>query len=364
MLKLTLIVTPVGSRCPLSCDYCYNKDSHLRRVIPTETMSENVLEEMLRKFMSFSQRNYEIIWHGGEPTLAGIEFFETVVRIQDRLRGELSTKGKIINNIQTNGVLINDNWAKFLKEKNFRVGISIDGTEYVHDRHRRYPTGSGSHADVMAGLRLLKAHGNKVGAGAVVTRSTLEDPIGVFKFLNANFTAFDFSPCYSTTASDGSVTQEITPKQYADFVKLTFDYWFKLDNPKIYIKSFRNYIAATLGHRPNSCSMNNGCHRFLSVDNNGEVYPCGRLNGVQKLKFGSIKETTFEEILRQDKYRQYQEIAHSLSRECTSCKWVRACNNGCPASRYKEDGDFLAKSPFCESTIEILEHVSHVVKRV
>jgi uncharacterized protein len=327
-------------------------------------MYVELLETLLEKFMRYPQGKYEIIWHGGEPALAGVQFYKQVVRTQQELVTTLAMKAPVINHFQTNGILINEEWTQFFRENRFKVGISIDGPQDVHDSHRVYPNGKGSHEDAMKGVRFLKESGTSLGAGTVVTRKTLEDPIRVFEFMRENFKVFDFSPCFTAIASDGSWTQEITPYEYAGFVTTVFDYWFELDDPGIKVRSFKHYIEASLGHIPRICSMANGCHRYLSVDGQGDVYPCGRLHGIPALCFGSIKDQTFEKIQQREDYLAYQEQAHHLDVDCTGCKWKFACNNGCTASRYTETGEILPKTPFCEATKEILEHVSYKVKQV
>lgn len=364
MGTLTLIVTPKGNRCPLACDYCYNADPLLRQRISSPGMSPEVLRALLNKFMRYPQGKYEIIWHGGEPTLAGIAFYEQVVQIQQQLATELGIQAPVENHIQTSGVLITEEWARFLKANKFKVGISIDGPQDVHDSQRKYPDGRGSHADTMRGTAILQKAGVSLGVGTVVTKKTLEDPIRVFNFMRENFRVFDFSPCFTAMSAEGTWTQEVTPADYASFIKTIFDYWFELDDPAIRIRSLRHYTTAALGQTPQTCSMANGCHKYLSVDGLGNVYPCGRMHGIEALNFGSVQTQTFEQIQQRGDYLAYQVQAHSLSDECLACKWKFACNNGCTASRYTETGEILPKTPFCEATKEILEHVSHRVTQV
>lgn len=364
MANLTLIVTPKGIKCPLRCDYCYNTDMLLSRRINSPTMSVSTLKRLLDNFMHYAQSKYEIIWHGGEPTLAGIEFYTQVIQIQQQLVKELDLHTNVENHIQTNGVLITQAWSKFLKAHKFKVGISIDGPQDVHDAHRKYYSGEGSFEHTLRGATMLQNAGVNFGVGAVVTRKTLENPLRVFDFMRKHFKIFDFSPCFTTTGVDGTWVQEVTPIDYAQFVKTVFDYWFDLDDPSIKIRSFRHYVEAALGHTPEICSMANGCHKYLSVDSEGNVYPCGRLHGIPNLCFGSIHNQTFEQIQKRQDYLTYQAQAHTLAEECNTCRWRYTCNNGCTAARYTETGNMLQKTPFCVAIKEILEHVCDRVTRV
>jgi uncharacterized protein len=325
-------------------------------------MSEKLLRNLLTRFFRYPQSRYEIIWHGGEPLLAGIDFYRKVIHLQKELSLEMGIEAPIVNHLQTSGVLLSKDWADFLRDNNFKVGVSIDGPSNVHNAHRRYSNGQGSYEDSMNGALLLKNSGVSIGVGAVVTKDSLIDPIGVFNFMCEHFSVFDFSPCFTAVDANGNWAQEITPLEYADFVLKVFDYWFNLDDPKIRIRTFRHYIEAALGHTPHTCSMASGCHKFLSVDGNGNVYPCGRLHGLPKLRFGTIIDQEFVEIQQRRDYKAYLEKANFQSEDCFNCKWQYACNNGCTASRYTEGGNFLNKTPFCEATKVILEHISKKVK--
>lgn len=364
MSRLAIIVTPRGNVCPLACDYCYNADPHLKRRQCEEKMSEELLEILLRKFFSYPQSRYEIIWHGGEPLLAGIPFYEKVIRLQQELSKELCVVSPVANHIQTNGILISQEWVAFFKEHGFKVGLSIDGPAEIHDAHRKYPNGNGSHADAMRGALLLKEAGISIGVGAVVTKGSLNDPIKLFEYMRKYFSVFDFSPCFTAITKEGSWVQEITPLEYAEFVTTVFDHWFEVDNPKIRIRTFRHYVEAALGHTPRTCSMASGCHKFMSVGGQGNVYPCGRLHGLPELQFGTILDQEFADIQQRNDYCAYMEKAHFQSEDCLKCKWQYACNNGCTASRYTENGEILPKTPFCEATQIILEHISQKVSQV
>lgn len=364
MARLTLIVTPRGIDCPLVCDYCYNSDPFLQQRLGSGRMDNTLSEVVLRKFLSFEQRRYEIIWHGGEPLLAGISFYKKVVEQQETIANELEIKAPIVNHLQTSGVLINQAWVDFFKREGFKVGVSIDGPPTTHDAHRFYPNGRGSQSDALRGAKLLKENGVSVGVGAVITKKSMKDPIGLFEYMRENFSVFDFSPCFTAITSEGKWVQEIAPMEYAQFVKIVFDHWFEVDDPKIRIRTFRHYVQAVLGHTPRTCSMDSGCHKFMSVDGDGNVYPCGRLHGLPELQFGSIKTQGFVDVQSRVDYLSYIEQANSQSDDCLICKWQYVCNNGCTAARYTETGEILAKTPFCEATKEILEHVSSRVNTV
>lgn len=357
MPRLTLVVKPVGNRCPLACDYCYNSDPALRRVFESDRMAFDTLETLFRKFLEFDQERYEIIWHGGEPLLAGISFYERVLQLQESLPAELGLGARFVNRIQTNGILVTEKWADFFKKNHFRVGVSVDGPEWLHDSHRNYLNGRGSHKRVMRGVELLKRSGVKLAAGAVITGSALKDPIAVFEFMRQHFTVFDLSYCAETALPGEKPTFGLVPDEYISFILPVFDYWWELDDPNIRMISFIRYVQSVMGETPRICSRDNGCHMYLAVGANGNVYPCGKLAGLPELCFGNVTKQSFAEIMSSEKYLDYMTTAFHIPEDCRDCRWLKVCNNGCTATRYISNGIFLDKSPECKSIMAILDHV-------
>ncbi len=363
MTSLTLVVKPVGNNCPLRCDYCYNNDPNLRQRQGSKTMSLGLLEKLLFEFFQVPQRKYVTIWHGGEPTLAGIPFYKEVLRIQKEMVERFGIKGKVTNLIQTNGVLIDENWANFIKFSGIKPGFSVDGPSIVHDAHRFYSDGRGSLSDTMRGVELLKSKGIRVHAGAVINKDSIEHPLEVFDFLKEHFTSFDFSPCFETVVEGSTANYGISAEEYASFVRTVFLRWWELDNPEIRVESFVRYVEAVLGKEPKVCSMSSGCNKFLSVDGNGDVYPCGRFAGLPELCLGNITQVSFEDIRASKVYIDYLSNAQYIPEECHNCHWKFACNNGCTALRYTEQCYFLPKNPLCEATQDILNLVQHLVSK-
>jgi len=356
---LTLILKPVGNRCQLNCDYCYNNDPLLPNRKSSAVMADVVLEKIIFDFLSYNQNGKAIfIWHGGEPTLAGIDFYRNVISIQTDICNKLNVPFPV-NRIQTNGVLIDEDWAIFLKENKFGVGISIDGPKEVHDAHRMYLSGKGSFDDVFKSVEILNKFKVPTAAGAVITKISLENPIRLFTFFSSNFSCFDFSPLFSPSISNQCDGTFITPEEFTSFTIQLFDYWWETDNPRIRIEMFKNYIEASLGYTPRRCSMSNGCHKFLSVDGDGSVFPCGRFAGLPEFLLGNITNNNFYEIQDSHFYKSYLDQAEFAPSECKECKWYFACHNGCTASRYIGNLKFVEKTPYCNSNRIILNHVKN-----
>lgn len=362
MQNFTLIVKPVGNNCPLNCSYCYTNDPHLSFNHSSSRMSEYVVEAMISKFMLLKQPRHTIIWHGGEPTLAGIDFYERVLEIERIIREKIGVQAIIEHKIQTNGVLIDDVWAAFFKRTSIKPGISLDGPRNIQNANRSYKNGGGSFDDVMQGIMCLEANKVHYGIGAVINKKSLEDPVGIFEFFTNHFSSFDFSPCFEANQPWVEAVYAISADEYANFIINVFDEWWKLDDPSIRIESLSNLIFAVTNQRLKDCSLRRGgCENFLGVDSDGSVYPCGRSIGISNLRLGNLMESDFHELRGHPAYLAFLQEMYKLSSDCLDCRWLSVCNNGCTSMRYLPDGSYLNKYPLCDGYKRILDHVASAV---
>ena len=129
-----MMFKPVGSKCNLACDYCYYLDK-VKLYGTQPVMSLNLLEKVIEDYIAVND-NEQIVfdWHGGEPLILGLDYFKKIVELQEKYKGNKC----VYNTIQTNGTLLDDDFACFFKESNFLVGLSIDGPQHIHDRYRKY----------------------------------------------------------------------------------------------------------------------------------------------------------------------------------------------------------------------------------
>lgn len=362
MGSLTLVIKPVSSACNLRCDYCYNADRSLLTRESSGTMPHDVLVATIERLLEIEQKKTVFLWHGGEPLLAGLRFFEEAIAAQREVLVRLGLQRDVRNRIQTNATLIGAVWAEWGKRERIGFGVSLDGPSDVHNRYRKTRDGRGSFELTMKGIVALEAVGVKVGFGAVVSKASLTDPAAVFRFFAEQFKQFEFSPCVECALLDPEASEfAVTPEEYASFYKATFDLWWERDDPSLKIRCFENTVVAVLGKTPELCSMAGTCKSFLCVDADGGVYPCGRFGGLRELRLGSILDRTFPEILEGRVAKGYYDVALSYPKECVLCKWFYACHNGCAYRRYRGNGLFVEKDPLCEATKEIFEHVSHRV---
>lgn len=358
-MVVTPVVKPVSTRCNLRCIYCYHWGQQKHLSVRGKRMEPDLLRSLIGQVFACSPRLARFIWHGGEPLLAGLPFFEEAVRIQKSL-----ANGKpVVNSIQTNGTLINEQWASFFAREKWRVGVSLDGPREIHNANRVTATGKGSFEMTMQGISVLRGHGLEPGLGAVVTRASLGREEGIFEFFRNLGLNFDLSPyILGPDPTDKAKAVAITPQEFAGFVCKVFDFWWTLDNPNLKVRILGNGVQAALGRTPKLCSLSGNCDHFVGVDSNGDVYPCGRFLRRPEVLFGNLKESDLTEILEGDRYRGYTRKANSLSKGCEECPWFYACHGGCTYERYKEGGAFRSRTSLCSAYKAIYAHVTAKVK--
>lgn len=359
-----VMVKVAGPACNLDCDYCYYVEKEalypgMRR--SSWKMSRETLEIVVRDTIA-AQRGERatFIWHGGEPTLAGLDFFREVVRLQRLYQGD-----RIVENVlQTNGTLIDERWAAFLAENGFLCGLSVDGPKVLHDAHRRYPDGRGSWEQVVACARLFRQYGVEFNTMTTVNATNARHPVAVYeamKELGSHF--MQFIPIVERVAEDEDETFSlVTPKyerpasvlqecvgawEWGNFLCRVFDLWVKRDVGVYFVNIFDNTLAGYV-EEPQLCSMNARCTCSPAVEFNGDVYLCDHLV-YPECRLGNVSATPLAEMVKDDKQLIFEaEKETSLSARCRKCEFLRLCGGDCPKNRYDRDEEGKAVSSLCE----------------
>jgi len=251
------MVKPVGPVCNLDCKYCFYLEKG--QLYPGKTnvaawaMPDDVLESYIRQYIeSQDVPAISFAWQGGEPTLLGVAYFCRIVELQKKYSG-----GKTIENaFQTNGVLLDDLWAKFLATNNFLVGLSIDGPQGLHDRYRLDKGAQPTFDRVLRGLGYLQKHGVKFNTLTVVQRHNCQHPLAVYRFLKEIGSRFlQFIPIVERVAREpnshglvliapnedgaaGVSDWSVTPLDFGKFLCAIFDEWVRNDVGQYYVQMF------------------------------------------------------------------------------------------------------------------------------
>jgi len=322
-IRLTPIIKAVGSSCNLRCGYCFYDG---QQACPLTVMDTKTLETVTRKLMGFSPHGIQFIWHGGEPLMAGLNFYQTVVDIQSRFQGD---KQPVRNTLQTNGTLVNNSWVSFFNKHDFKVGISIDGPEEIHDHIRINASGQGSFNRVMRGYNLLLDGGIKPGIIAVINSYSVQFPTEIFEFfhgLGANYSA---NECVAYPEDHPSMRAlAVSSMDYYSFLLQTFDLWLKTGDKRFRVKPITDFVQALMGQRPKLCKFRGLCHNYITVDVNGDVYPCSAYLREGHC-LGNLVEQEVEELVTSNRFQNYYAGRAEVIALCGDCKWLPVCNGCC-----------------------------------
>ena len=355
--QFQVMCKPIGPLCNLQCTYCYYLDK--KKYFPDTTtfqMSAAVLETFIRDYIRsqthFCTNEIWFSWQGGEPTLLGIDFFRTVVELQTHYCPENKT---ICNAFQTNGTLLNHEWAAFLGRHKFLVGISIDGPRTLHDRYRRDRAHQPTFDRVMDGVKTLRRHGVDVNALTVVHKYNARKPLEVYHFLTqAGFRHIQFIPIVERSidgqslidphleGADGDV--RVTPwsvaaSDYGHFLTTIFDDWSQRHIGKVFIQFFDVQLGLFSGYPAGLCWFEQTCGSGLALEHNGAMYACDHFVYPAYLR-GNITTAPLKDLATSKEQTQFghDKLEH-LPQYCHRCEFRFACHGGCPKHRFLQTPD-------------------------
>lgn len=314
---------PVGSACNLRCKYCYVRP----HFISNKIMSEEILECVVKKTLKNSPQP-TFSWHGGEPTLVGIDFFKFFVNLIEKycVNGQ-----KVRNLIQTNATKITPELAEIFQEYNFGVSVSLDGPEHIHGINRLFLNSRNSFSFTMKGIELLRARGIDPSVICTVSRETLPFASEVFDFLiSQGFKRIKYSPVFDSLNDEFSVTNE----EWYNYLKIVFHKWFDLGDQSVQVRDLDEVIMWLSQNTFNLCSVNRTCLCWVSINPKGEVYPCEYLRS--KFCYGNILHIDFSDIPTIPEFQRFKKIYEKVPSKCQLCEFYRMCGNGCPVTRVKD----------------------------
>lgn len=352
--RFVLMAKPTGPRCNLRCRYCYylGKD----RLYPDTKrfrMDAALLEAFVRDYIeAHGGPEIPFVWQGGEPTLLGLPFFRKVLDLQQRH----CPAGKTVSNaLQTNGTLLDGEWAAFLRDNDFLVGISIDGPRELHDHHRRDARGKPSFDAVLGALRLLRDEGVEFNTLTVVSRSNAKRGRSVYRFLKREGVQFmQFIPIVEQRSPAQDAEQappgacsgarkdaaprrapwSVPPKGFGQFLCAVFDEWYPADVGTIYVQLFDNLLGQWLGGPSALCVHARVCGQGPILEHNGDVYACDHYV-YPTHRLGNILEDSLADMVRSPRQQRFgEDKERTLPGHCRRCACLPLCNGGCPKHRF------------------------------
>jgi uncharacterized protein len=376
--EFQVFVKPVGATCNLKCSYCYYKG--IKGIYPGGhhfVMDDNTLENFIIQNIEASDE--EVIrfsWHGGEPLLAGIDFYRKVIRFQEIHR----PAGKsIINGIQTNGTLIDDEWSRFLSENNFLVGISVDGPLEFHNKFRMTKHDEATFGKVMNGFHHLINRGIIPEILCVVSSENVKFPLAIYNFLKQTGARYlTFLPLVEFDINSPALVSErsVPAEDFGFFLSSVFDEWVGHDVGDIRIQIFEEAARCAFDLEHILCIFRLNCGGVPVVENNGNFYSCDHYVDSDHLA-GNINESSLADLLGSDR-----QLAFGLNKSltlpvyCRECEVRPMCNGECPKNRFiaAPDGEpglnYLCKGyryffnhcrPFVEAVRQAFEENQHIL---
>jgi len=332
-----VMAKPAGPRCNLRCDYCYYLDKEESFSSLPWPMPEKLLERYIAERIESSpgpSTHFE--WHGGEPTLLGLDYFRRIARIQ---RARLPRGRSVTNGIQTNGTLIDEEWAAFFASEGFSVGLSLDGPAELHDRHRKGRGGAPSHAAVMRALGLLKERGVFVNILCVLHEGNVAFPERVYSFFKGEGVKYlQFLPLVPRPsragAASGNAGAAAAPEAIGDFLCAVFDLWIREDVGRIVVQAFDEALRPIYGAPHALCVHRETCGDVAVLERDGSFYACDHFVDGEHM-IGNLGERSLAELSSDPRMLAFGRAKRdALPRACLDCEVLASCNGGCPKDRF------------------------------
>lgn len=345
----------VSTDCNLACDYCYYTAGG--RLEPLKHRIDRVLlEKTIREYMRHSDGAVGFAWQGGEPLLAGLPFFKEVVALQ----ASCAPPNTLIGNaLQTNGTLLDEDWARFFREFNFLIGVSVDGPREIHDGHRFTATGKGTFDLVMRKIGHLRRHHVDFNILTVLHEGNVHRAGDLMAFYaREGFDYVQFIPGMRFQAREPHTPARyrITADQYGRFLCETFDIWYNDGAPRMSVRMFDDMLSIHAGHEAGSCNHRRACSRTLVLEQNGDAYPCDFYMGPD-WRLGTMATDPLPVIMESPAYRKFLQLKERLPEQCRCCEYLKFCNGGCPRNRtWNDDGRPARPHFFCGAYRRLFDH--------
>ena len=393
--RMSIMTKPIGAACNIDCQYCYylSKKELLGQAKGCDAiMSDETLEKYIKNYIE-QQNFHEIIfhWQGGEPTLLGVKFFREVVRLQKKYCPVGVT---IENNLQTNGILLNDEWGRFLSKNNFLVGLSIDGPEMIHNSYRVNRAGRGTFKQTMKGVEVLHKHKINFATLTCVNNISGNEPLTVYRFLRDVIRSpqIQFIPivepknfrrtapqqwCAEDIVFQGMPEAEpnhpdsivepwcVSASQWGGVLCAVFDEWVEHDIGRVNIPYFESCVESWMGRVNPLCTLAPMCGKGLAIEANGDVFACDHYV-YPEYKLGNFNDIALDVLQfskKQEAFGRKKEA--SLPKQCRQCDYQFACFGECPKNRFLRTlGGEVGLNYLCAGWNKFFKHIDHQVQLI
>ena len=350
MPPINIMLKPASGMCNMACEYCFYCDETQKRGQASYGfMSEKTLENVIRRTLLRAEGSASYAFQGGEPTLRGLEFFEKAVFYQKKYN---RNRVRIQNALQTNGLLLDDDWCRFFHENDFLLGVSVDGTKECHDAYRRDRAGMGTYDRIVKNIKLLDAHQVDYNILTVVNRDVAKNIEAIYAgYARRGWVWQQYIACLDPLEeARGQSRFALLPEEYGDFLIRLFRLWTAdfQKGRQPYIRSFENYISILLGFMPEACDQRGVCGIQYVAEADGSVYPCD-FYMLDEYRLGNLNECRLPDL--EDRRRQigFLERSLQLSNACRQCPFFFLCKGGCQRHRDWNPALGCYENYFCQS---------------
>ncbi len=349
MKSVSILMKPASGLCNMRCRYCFYADEMKNRSVSSYgVMSIGTLECIVKRVFAEVDGKCTFSFQGGEPTLAGLEFFRNFITFVRRYNTR-NIKTDFV--IQTNGYAVNENWARFFAENQFLVGLSLDGYKDLHDLYRVDGKQSGTFYAVLRAAELFIKYHVEFNILTVITAQTAKHIEKIYRFFKKNnFVYQQYIPCLDPLREEqGNESYSLTPERYAQFLKSLFDLWYAdfMKGEFVYNRYFENLVGILLGQAPEACCMLGHCTNQFVVEADGSVYPCD-FYVLDQYCIGNLVTDPFNLIEQNRTLTDFIEKSVEGNEACKECKWYFLCRGGCRRDRDSGGGQ-LQRNRFCSA---------------
>lgn len=343
MKNISVLIKPASSNCNIRCEYCfYYDESTNREVFDYGFISISTIDIFLKKIFNIVTESVSFLFQGGEPMLIGIGFYKEFEKIVKKYN---KNNVRVNYSIQTNGILLNQEWAEYFYDSNYLVGISLDGIKNTHNKYRLGKNKSGTYEKVLDAIDLLKKNKVQFNILTVVTNEIADNVEYIYKFYkDSDFYYMQFTPSIEPIKNLGQY-QYLDTKHFGQFLDQLFNLWYvDIKNKNYYsIRYFENLIMILMGITPESCDVQGKCDITLVMEADGSIYPCD-FYALDTWRLGNVNDDPLEDIILSEKSKEFIVSSINIPDKCKACEYLSICRNGCRRYRNKENLNI-----YCES---------------
>ena len=328
-------------------------------------MSLVVLETFIRQYIEAQPVPHaDFSWHGGEPTMLGLDFFRRVVALQKKY----APPGFNINNVlQTNGTLLNSAWCRFFKEQQFLIGLSVDGPPEMHNTYRKTKCNSTNYEGTVRAVQLLRQYEVDFNVLCCVHAANADHPLQVYRYLRDHLGVrfLQFIPVVEPSSTINQPgPHSVCGKKYGQFLKTVFDEWVSCDVGHVFVQIFDMALGVWSGYPASLCVFSRTCGRALALEHNGDLYACDHYVDEQH-SLGNILELSLVRMVESNKQQQFgKQKETTLAPDCLSCPVRFVCHGACPKDRRPVEGADYNLNILCEGYQDFFTHISRPMQQM